>query len=167
MHTHFSRFLSHRARACERHVRWSLVPAFVVALGTSCGANQMGPCEVVYQDALLGIARVTDATIAATLPQVTIRDVQFRGTPVPDLRALTATGAPARGVTVTGGELRCDVACSFGSEEGVYTFTVSRAGYRDTTVTVDARYANREGASGGCPLILSGGERLTLQLTPE
>lgn len=69
-----------------------------------------------------------------------------------------------RNVAIRGAEVVCDVACAFGGPEGRYTFTFGAAGYRDTTFTVDGRFAR---GSGNCPATASGGMTLRLTLTAQ
>lgn len=130
----------------------------------ACSSNAVGPCDVRYEDPLLTIAQVADSRTGALLPQVLVRDVRFNGTGLGDLRML-AEPWPGRGVAATGSDLQCTVACGFGTQEGVYEMTIHRPAYRDTTLTIDARYQSSRGA-GECRVVVSGGVRLHLRLTP-
>jgi hypothetical protein len=131
--------------------------------GLACAGNEMGVCSVEYEDSLLNFDRVTDARTNAVLPDVTLRDFRYHDRAV---SPATVLGGPLRGISAEGEAIRCTAPCGFGSQEGPYSFTVSRSGYRDTTLVVDAKYARRDGGSGGCPLRLSRGVRFTLRLTP-
>lgn len=147
--------------------RQALASVGLVMLCGACSESMDGPCVVTYEDPLLTIASVSNAQTGAPVSQVRLRDIRFRGNRVNDLQYLTQTSAPARGVTVQGQELVCNVSCAFGADEGVYTFVVSQAGLRDTLVSVDAKYANRRSQPGGCPTTLSGGIALQLRLSPQ
>lgn len=140
------------------------IRVLVVLLLGACSSDAVGPCDVRYEDPLLTIAQVADSKTGAPLPQVFVRNVRYNGAALGDLRVLAAPW-PGRGVSLTGSDLQCTVACGFGTQEGVYEMTIHRPAYRDTTLSVDARYQGSRGA-GECRVIVSGGVRLNLRLTP-
>ena len=71
--------------------------------------------------------------------------------------------APAFGISLVNGELRCDTPCGFGVVEGPYEFTVKAPGYLDKRVTTMASYSRFD---GGCPSSNSGSTEITVSLAP-
>lgn len=113
------------------------------------------------------MTRVTNAVTQAAIPQIMMRSFTIDGRVIANPRALIeGLGVPARNATVNGQDLVCDIVCAFAVEQGRYVMTVSAAGFRDTTVTLDAKYSRKESGSGGCPLRLFDGTKVQLALTP-
>ena len=101
-----------RAPMCE------LVAGLALAGGAACGGPQVGPCTLLYDDPLFVIAAATDARSGAPVPRLVFRDFSYKGAPVTDLTFLTRnTGAPPRNVSISDGEVVCDVACAFGASQ--------------------------------------------------
>lgn len=123
------------------------------------GCDSVGACDHTFEDPVLTIVRVEGSSML--LNSVTISDVVLGLQPVGNLGSLTTP--PALGVSLVNGELRCDVPCGFGIQEGRYEFTVKASGFLDHRVTAMASYSQVE---GGCPSRNSGSTDLTLTLTP-
>lgn len=138
----------------------------VLALATltGCRASTGGACDFVYLDPLLSITEVKDAVTKVALPSVRLRNLQWNGHDIDDARFFTEVGAPVHGVTPSGPELLCDVACGFANAPGVYGLTVHRDGYRDTTLNIDANYNKAEST---CPIRVSQGVILRLEVNPQ
>ena len=136
--------------------------ALLFPLG-ACATNQLGPCEVVFEEPLLTVSRVSAAGSGAMLSPVLIRSISFNGAPIASLDAVLV-GGPSPNITPVGSDLRCTVSCGFATREGRYQFTVTYPGYRDTTLTVPARYSRKTGGSNGCPTRIAGGVAITLIL---
>lgn len=143
-----------------------ITAALSIAALVACSEPTNGPCVVTYRDPLLTIASVLNTQTGAAIPQVRIKDIKYQGAALRELRELTETGTLVRGVTITGQELLCNVVCSFATQEGLYEFTVTQSGLRDTSLSVNAKYATSEGPPGGCPRTFSGGMELRLRLSP-
>jgi hypothetical protein len=139
--------------------------ALVLALGCSGGEEgTAGPCYMRFADPLMAVTQVIDARTGRDLSQVILRRYTYAGGPDTGWGFLTDHfSLRPRNVRTENDALMCDVACAFGASEGVYALTFGAEGYRDTTITVDARYANR---SGNCPLTLSQGAVVRVVLTP-
>jgi len=137
--------------------RWlSPIVAAVIVLP---GCDAVGACLHTFEDPVLTIVRVEGSSVL--LNSVTISGVVVGLQPVGNLGSLTTP--PALGISLVNGELRCDVPCGFGVQEGRYEFTVKAPGYLDHRVTAMARYSRFE---GGCPSRNSGSTEITLTLTP-
>lgn len=123
------------------------------------GCDSVGACDHTFEDPVLTIVWVEGSSML--LNSATISDVVIALQPVGNLGSLTAP--PALGVSLVNGELRCDVPCGFGIQEGRYEFTVKAPGYVNQRVTTMASYSQFE---GGCPSRNSGSTEITLSLTP-
>lgn len=123
------------------------------------GCDAVGACLHSFEDPVLTIVRVEGSSVL--LNSVTISDVIVGLQPVGNLGGLTTP--PALGISLVNGELRCDVPCGFGVQEGRYEFAVKAPGYLDHRVTAMASYSRFE---GGCPSRNSGSTEITLSLTP-
>lgn len=134
-----------------------------LAILTGCRASSGGACDFVYLDPLLSITEVKDAVTKAAIPSVRLRNLQWNGHDIDDARFFTEVGAPVQGVTPSGGELLCNVACGFANQPGVFGLTVHLDGYRDTTLNIDANYSKSENT---CPIRVSQGVILRLELKP-
>lgn len=147
---------------------YGLALAALLTVGdAACNGNQVGPCGVFPQEPVIAITRVTNAATQTAIPRVTIRSISIDGRSITDPRALIeGLGVPTKNATVSGQDLVCDIDCAFAVEQGRYVMTLSAGGYRDTTVTLDARYRRSESGSGGCPLRLFDGAEVQLTLTP-
>jgi hypothetical protein len=132
-------------------------------LGLGCNGNIVRACDFSYADALLHITSATDVTTGATLGDVVIKDVRFGGVPVTDLRSLVDIAPLAKGVTIEGAQIRCVVSCGFAVDEGRYEFVVSKPGYKDYPVAIDAHFNK---VSGDCERTLSRGVEISVQLAP-
>lgn len=133
----------------------------LLALITGCGEEVGGPCVHRYEDPVLAIDEVR-STSGHGIDSVLLGKFRIDGTPV-DAEMLTRTDA-AYGVQVTSaGELRCDVPCGFGTEEGSYVFEVEAEGHESKQVDVVAAY---DEFSGGCPSSNSGSTVIELDLSP-
>lgn len=133
-----------------------------VALVSCSGGSQTGPCNFVYEDAILHVRAATDSVSGAAIPRVRISDVRLNGAPVTRPEAVLTS--LARGATVENGMIVCTVACEFGMDVGTYTFTASAPGYRSATVAVDGRYATND---LGCPGRAAGGRQVDIVLAPS
>jgi hypothetical protein len=138
----------------------------VLALAILCGCHGStgGACDFEYLDPLVSITEVKDAVSKAALPSVRLRNLHWNGHYIDDARYFTEVGAPVHGTTASGPELLCDVACGFSNQPGVFNLTVHRDGYRDTTLNIHANYSRSENT---CPVRVSGGVILRLELQPQ
>lgn len=141
-----------------------VVTVLTLAILTACKGSTGGACDIVYLDPLLSISEVRDAGTHAAIPSVRLTNLHWNGHFIDDARFFTEVGAPVHGVTPTGGELLCVVACGFANAPGVYGLTVHRDGYRDTTLNINANYSKVEQA---CPIRGSQGVILRLELTAQ
>lgn len=135
-----------------------------VVLGCGSGREEsIGPCNVIYLEPLIQIDRVLESASGLTVPRVFIREIVFQTASPVSPNSLIGAGVPSRNVTVEGDRLVCDIACGFGSAVGAYAFTLQATGYRDTLVTINATYAR---GHGNCPAVLSGGQKLVVEMRP-
>lgn len=141
-----------------QHERPWLSP-IVAAVIVFEGCDAVGACLHTFEDPVLSIVRVEGSSLLLT--SVTISDVVVAFQLVGNPGSLTTP--PAVGLSLVDGELRCDVPCGFGVQEGRYEFTVKAPGYLDHRVTTIASYSRFE---GGCPSRNSGSTEITLSLTP-
>ena len=156
----------HRS-TCMRFFSGKQPQSFHAALGLTLLAsvacsNGTGTCNFVFLEPLLTISSATNAVTSGPIPQVRISALQVDNVPVP-VTYLSEVSV-AHDVTVQGDQLVCAIDCGFAATPGTYRFTVSSAGYRDTTVTVAANYSRSDNS---CPVRVSGGVRLDLTLVPE
>jgi hypothetical protein len=158
------------ATLIHRYMRFSfrnhgrtLQPAVGLALVASvaCSHGVDDACFVVSLDPLFTITSATNAVTNEPIPQVRISALRV-GT-VPISVAYLSEVSVAHDVTIEGDQLVCVIDCGFAATPGTYTFTVSSAGYRDTTMTIAADYSR---ADYSCPVKLSGGLELNLTLSP-
>lgn len=143
-----------------------LVVPFAVA---ACGGSDeaAAPCEVKFNDPVFGISSAVDATSNAALASVTLGDLRVGPTRVTSTFTLVQSGGVARNAVAEGQTIRCTITCGFGTTQGTYAMTVSRAGYRDTVLTVTARYESVERGAGGCPVTYSKGTQVPVRLSPQ
>lgn len=142
-----------------------VVPFSLVACGGSDGAA--APCEDSFVDPVFGISSAVDATSNAPLASVALGDLRIGATRVTSTFALVEAGGVGRNAVAEGQTIRCTIACGFGTTQGTYSMTVARAGYRDTVLTVTARYESVERGAGGCPVTYSKGTQVSVRLSPQ
>lgn len=90
-----------------------------------------------------------DGHTGRNIAQVVLHGFTFQGRS--DLGPTFLTGhlcLTPRNVLVQNEVLTCTGACAFGAKEGHYTLVIGAAGYRDTTLTIDAQFARSE---ANCP----------------
>jgi len=142
------------------------LPSFLLAaifLLSACDSGDpgVGPCVHIYEEPVLNITSVTDEDTSAEIAQVQIYDVFVdevaRGTE--DLTAMVSEN-----ITVEGATLLCTLPCGFGTEEGLYTFSVNAEGYQETMVSQRAEYATFE---GGCPSYNTDGTRFSFSMSAD
>jgi hypothetical protein len=134
----------------------------------SCGKEEptLGPCTVEAEAPLFTITRAHSTRDGAPIHRVVVREVVFRGFPLPLELLLNEGGYSPQNVTLVGGEMVCDIACNFGSTGGPYTIRFGAEGFRDTTLVLpDVQYSRARGP--GCPTLLSGGITLSIGLEPS
>ena len=119
----------------------------------------IGPCVHIYQEPILHIQSVTNAESGAMIETIIITDVTIGSASV-DLRLLISE---SRRIALLDSSLIGNPPCSFGTQDGTYSFSVSASGFRDTLIIADAAYSRFE---GGCPSRSFGGRRITIQLQP-
>lgn len=157
--------MARESRLSRRITVYVLRTVLTLATMTGCGANNIGgACDFIYLDPLLSIIEVRDAVTKVALPAVRLRNLHWNGVFINDARYFTEVGAPVHGVTPSGAELLCDVACGFANQPGLFGLTVHRDGYRDTTLNIDANYSRSENT---CPVRVSQGVILRLELNPQ
>lgn len=121
-----------------------------------------GPCVVNYLEPSLIISSVQSSTTAAPISVVSLSNITVNGA------AFTPTSFPqGANVRPVGGTLECTVPCGFSVDEAALTLTVSAPGYIDRPLAATGSYAIRGGNGAGCPLELSGGNRIAVSLTPS
>lgn len=145
----------------------SVAALTMCTLAAQCGSGgTAGPCYVKYADPLFTISAATSASSRSAIARIVVRNFSYNGEPRTNLGADFLTnhlGLTPRNAVVQGNEVVCDIVCAFGGPEGRYTLTLGAPGYRDTTFTVDAKF---ERGVGDCPTTLSGGETLSVTLSP-
>ncbi len=110
------------------------LPLSLLALGAVASGCGGGPgCGASFDPANIEITRARNSRTGAGIPRVTLRDFRIDGVPVTDLNELVSDGV-ARGVTVSGQTLECEIPCAFGRRYGAYRFTVSAPGYQSRSV---------------------------------
>jgi hypothetical protein len=129
----------------------------------ACNGNINRACDFTINDAVLHVVAATDARTGTALGDILIKDIRFGGVLVGDARRLIDIAPFAKGVTADGGQIRCTVSCAFAVDQGRYEFTVSKPGYQDLPVSIDARFKN---VDGDCERTLSGGVEVSIQLVP-
>ncbi|MEO5669646.1 MAG: hypothetical protein ABIR26_03040 [Ramlibacter sp.] len=134
---------------------------------TSCGgggddAPVAGPCVVRYAEPSLIISSVQNAATGAAIPVVSLSGITIDGVAF----NMAPLAAEARNVRAVGSALECTTACGFTVHEGAIAFTVSAPGFLPRSVAATGAYSSRSGNPGGCPLDLTGGNRINLSLTP-
>jgi hypothetical protein len=140
----------------------------LVALGmASCGGSDdsqplVGPCVVNYLEPSLIISSVQNSVSAAPVPIVSLSAITVDGQP------FNASFLPGNfNVRSVGNTLECTVPCGFSIQEAALSFTVSAPGYTARTVAASGAYSIHGGNEAGCPLELSGGNRIAVSLTPS
>ena len=134
---------------------------FTLVISVAC-SNGTGTCNFVYVEPLFTISSATNSVTNGPIPQVRISALRVDNVSVP-VTYLSEVSV-AHDVTVEGDQLLCTVDCGFAATPGAYQFTVSGAGYRDTSVTVAATYLRTDNS---CPVRVSGGVQLNLTLSPQ
>ena len=145
----------------------TLKRAATVVLGCaivgSCGSEQTaGPCYHTYEDAVLHIRSVTNASTNAPISQIALTNFSVAGHPVTDLVAVLE-GSMVRGIQLTGDSLLCTTECAFGTAEATYTFTAGASGYQAKPVSISASFAR---FVAGCPSSSDGGTVVDIALQP-
>jgi hypothetical protein len=143
--------------------RTALVLSVIVLMITGCGFEEepgAGPCVHQFLSPVLAIVSVSDSNTGGGLSKVTLGQLAIDGVPV---RAETVAEMSSN-VVVDGGLLQCTVPCAFGTQEGIYTFVASAAGYKPADVSVEAQYTT---FIGGCPSSSSGSVNVSIVLAPE
>ncbi len=140
----------------------------VFALGGLClslpGCREFGagPCYHEFRDPLFALRNARDSVNGRAIARVGVTDITIGGRSV-DLAYLVHSPPTSR-VTLRSDTLWCDVPCGFGNEEGLWTLTVSSAGYRAQAMRIEARYRNFD---GGCPSSNDGSVILAVRLAPN
>ena len=153
----------------RRRISSSQSAALILAvLGmASCGGGDgtqplVGPCVINYLEPSLIISSVQNSVSAAPVPIVSLSDVTVDGQP------FYASLLPGNfNVRPVGNALECTVPCGFSVQEAALSFTVSAPGYAARTVAANGAYSVRGGNEAGCPLEVSGGNRISVSLTPS
>lgn len=104
----------------------------------------IGPCVHNYEEPILHVQSVTNAQTGAQIEAIILSDVRIDSTKT-DLRFLIIE---SNRIAMLDSSLVGNPPCSFGIQEGKYSFSVSASGYRDTLIIADAAYSIFE---GGCP----------------
>ena len=149
-------------RACvgEMPRRW-MACAVAMTLATGCNSNGTGICFEKIEEPLISVVEARDLASGTTIPEVTIRNPVYMGAPLPISHVVVNASAPVKGIVVEGQLLKCQIVCTFGSEPGEYQFTFGAAGYRDTTLTLQATYSV---STRGCQRFLNSATSLSLRL---
>ena len=103
-----------------------------------------GPCDHIYEDPVIHIDSVTDVQNGNLIFAFQILEVWRNGSRVQPWYMRIVSYNVVEYDTM----LICNLRCGFGNDEGLYTLRVSTFGYRDTTVSVHAKYAVFK---PGCP----------------
>lgn len=120
----------------------------------------IGPCVHTYEDPVLHVESVTDAQNGQRVFAFRILEVTRNGVKQQPIFLKIVS----YNVVVYDTTLVCNVPCGFGTDEGAYTLRVSASGYRDTTISVNAKYAVFK---GGCPSSNSGGTKFSFQMQAQ
>ena len=114
----------------------------LLSLGCQAACNSDGTVcagSVVYDEPIIRIAAVTDATSGATISPITLSQIRLNAV---DLPAISFEPPPGLvNASVSNSQVLCNVACAFGRNTGTYTFNVQAAGYATKQVSVDANYS--------------------------
>jgi hypothetical protein len=116
-----------------------------------------------YRDRILHITRASSTATGQSLAAVFLDSMSYQpafGHEVP----WTPNPEVDTRVAVEGGRVRCDVACAFGSESGMYRFWISAPGHQPTWVEAVAEYGEFH---GGCPSWNDEGTRISTALSPS
>ena len=118
-----------------------------------------GPCLHTYEDPVIHIDSVINAQTGQQILAFKILNVTRDGyKEQPFLLKIISYN-----VVLYDSALVCNTPCGFGTGEGSYALWVSASGYRDTTISVKAKYAIFK---GGCPSSNSGGTQFSFRLQP-
>ena len=109
---------------------WGLILTMMALTGCSMGYG----CGAGYavNNPALEITTVNDSHTGAAISHIVLSSIRFNGVAVTDLQSLTLPQL-ARGITVAGDTLACDVPCAFGTNAGTYQFTATAAGYKSAS----------------------------------
>jgi hypothetical protein len=119
--------------------------------------DTIGPCVHTYEDPVIHIDSVTNAQNGSLISTFQILEIIKDGyREQPAYMKIVSNN-----VAVYDTMLVCSLPCSFGTDEGKYSLKVSAVGYRDTTVSVNAKYAVFK---SGCPSSNSGGTRFSFKM---
>ena len=150
------------------HTRSTFLASVSLLLGLSaCGgggeeANLAGACFVAYAEPSLIIASVQNAVSAASVPVVSLSNITLDG-----MAFNSSYLPPGANVRPIGSTLECTLPCGFAVQEGALAFTVSAPGYVARSVAANGAYSSRTGNGAGCPLYLTGGNRIADALSPS
>lgn len=145
--------------------KWRSAAVACVPILLSCGGGSLCPPAEFLDNPILRLQAANSATTGASISQIILSDIRIDGRLQSggDLPFLVPRNA--RNVSVSGNQLRCTIACSFGVETGDYQFIVAATGYTDKTVIVaDVRYSGAE--RDGCKVTPTGGPSISVLLDP-
>ena len=129
--------------------------------------NQIGPCVHTYEDPVLHIKSVKNRNTGTDISKIQIHSLKKDGSPI-NIDSTSSVyliqASNGYNVTIRDSTLVCSIPCGFGFDEGSYQFVVATDGYRDTIISVNAKYAV---SKGGCPSSNSGGSQINIQLQPQ
>ena len=131
-------------------------------LATILGCDPaLGPCSHSYREPILHVSRVTNAATGQPLATVFLDSLTYQGAAGGEVSWFQ--DSPVIGVSLEGDRVRCDLACAFGSQTGVYRFRLSASGYHSKRLEVTADFGVFH---GGCPSWNDEGTRITAVLLP-
>lgn len=125
----------------------------------ACDRFGAGPCYHEFRDPIIRIQSATDSSSGRAILRLAVTNVSVGGQPIAP--AFVAEQQPSSRITLLTDTLWCDLACGFGTMEGVWRFDLSASGYRSKTIQLSARYAEFD---GGRPSFNSGSTLLRVQL---
>ena len=117
--------------------------------------EQAGPCVVNYLEPIVILDPIFDyGNGSVLLEDIEVTDIRIDGR-LADLQTLAQ--APAKNMRLSDSKLICTVSpCGFGTQNGRYTFTLVKTGYRSVPIEVQAKYLRSFGVPGGCAVSYSG-----------
>ena len=121
----------------------------------------LGGCSHTYRERILHLTRVTNATTGQPLTTVFLDSLTYQGTVGREFPYMPNPFIDLR-VSLEGDSVRCDLACAFGNDPGVYRFRLSAPGYQSKHLEIAADY---DEFHGGCPSWNDEGTRVTTTLT--
>jgi len=121
-----------------------------------------GICRLDIRDPIIRIVSARDSTSNASISTVVISNVLIGGRAERDLAGFARPPRASR-VSVSSGQLVCNVPCGLAGDPGEYTLTISGLGYRASELRLTAMYTHTEGA---CPASASGSTEVAVLLRP-